>query len=160
MQPVISILPERKLVGFRKTMSLTNNQTPGLWQHFMRHREEIKNAVGDDLFSVQTYRPDYFLNFDPAREFEKWATAEVTDFDAIPQGMETLMIPEGLYAVFHYKGSSARGAEVFGHIFGTWLPTSGYVLDNRPHFEILGEKYKNNSEDSEEDICIPIKPKP
>jgi AraC family transcriptional regulator len=32
-------------------------------------------------------------------------------------------------------------------------------LDNRPHFEILGEKYKQGSPDSEEEIWIPVKEK-
>lgn len=48
---------------------------------------------------------------------------------------------------------------IFQYIFGTWLPASGYYLDNRPHFEILGHKYKNNDPDSEEEIWIPVKPK-
>jgi AraC family transcriptional regulator len=39
------------------------------------------------------------------------------------------------------------------------LPKSEYELDYRPHFEILGEKYKNNDQLSEEDIFIPIKPR-
>jgi AraC family transcriptional regulator len=30
------------------------------------------------------------------------------------------------------------------------------VLDNRPHFEILGEKYKQGSTDAEEEIWIPV----
>ncbi|MDP5096829.1 MAG: GyrI-like domain-containing protein [Flavobacterium sp.] len=39
------------------------------------------------------------------------------------------------------------------------MPNSEYQLDNRPHFEILGAKYKNNAPDSEEEIWIPIKRK-
>jgi AraC family transcriptional regulator len=31
-------------------------------------------------------------------------------------------------------------------------------LDQRPHVEVMGEKYKNNDPDSEEEIWIPIKP--
>jgi AraC family transcriptional regulator len=34
-----------------------------------------------------------------------------------------------------------------------------YFLDDRPHFEILGDKYKNGDPDSEEEIWIPIKQK-
>jgi AraC family transcriptional regulator len=41
----------------------------------------------------------------------------------------------------------------------TWLPSSDYVLDNRPHFEILGEKYKINDPESEEKIWIPVRKK-
>lgn len=38
------------------------------------------------------------------------------------------------------------------YIFATWLPSSAYVLDNRPHFEVLGAKYKSNDPGSEEEI--------
>lgn len=44
------------------------------------------------------------------------------------------------------------------YIYGSWLPNSTeYARDNRPHFEILGEKYKNNDPESEEEIWIPVK---
>ena len=33
------------------------------------------------------------------------------------------------------------------------------LLDQRPHFEILGSKYKNENPASEEEVRIPIKPK-
>jgi AraC family transcriptional regulator len=45
----------------------------------------------------------------------------------------------------------------FTYIFTRWLPASGYQLDNRPHFEILGDKYKNNDPESEEEIWIPVR---
>lgn len=61
-----------------------------------------------------------------------------------------------MYAVFDYKGSSDDGS-VFKYIFNTWLPQSGYQLDNRPHFEVLGDKYRNSDPNSEEEIWIPIK---
>jgi AraC family transcriptional regulator len=37
------------------------------------------------------------------------------------------------------------------------LPASGYELDDRPHFEILGERYKNNDPDSEEELWFPVR---
>jgi AraC family transcriptional regulator len=73
--------------------------------------------------------------------------------------METFTLTSGLYAVFQYKGTANEAAGTFQYILGTWLPNSEYTLDSRPHFEILGEKYKNNDPDSEEEIWIPIKPK-
>ncbi|TQE66329.1 GyrI-like domain-containing protein [Leptospira noguchii] len=42
------------------------------------------------------------------------------------------------------------------HIFQEWLPNSGYKLEHRPHFELLGSKYKNNDPTSEEEVWIPI----
>lgn len=157
MEPVIKVLPETYLVGLRLPMSLMNNRTGELWKKFMPRKQEIKNAINSDLFSMQVYPTDYFKAFNPATPFEKWAALAVPAVDNIPPGMEVYTIRGGHYAVFHYKGSSAKGSEVFQYIFNTWLPTSTYSLDNREHFEILGTAYKNNDPTSEEDIWIPIK---
>jgi AraC family transcriptional regulator len=73
--------------------------------------------------------------------------------------MEVLELPEGLYAVFTYKGIPANAAPFFRSIFTEWLPASDYVLDNRPHFEILGSLYQHNDPKSEETVWIPVKQK-
>ena len=159
MQPTITTLEEKKLVGIHLRMSLLNNRTLELWRTFMPHRSEITNNVTNDLISMQVYDHElYFADFDPGNEFEKWAVAEVSNHDAIPAGMEAFTLPGGMYAVFHYKGTASDGARMFQYIFGTWLPASGYALDHRPHFEVLSEKYRNEDPDSEEEIWIPIKP--
>ena len=160
MEQRIEKLTEKKLVGIRTKMSLTNNKTGELWRTFMPRREEIMNQVTTDLFSMQVYDPSYdFKNFDPGAMFEKWAAVEVADFDTIPDGMECHRLPGGLYAVFIHRGAAATGAKTFQYIFGTWLPASPYSLDTRPHFEILGAKYKNNDPASEEEVWIPIRKK-
>lgn len=138
-------------------MSLAKNTTDELWRSFMIQRKEITNAVGTNLYSLQLLDTDYFSNFNPGREFEKWAATEVSNFDSIPPGMESFELPGGLYAVFLHKGPASAGSRSFQYIFTSWLPTSGYTVDNRPHFELLGEKYKNESPDSEEEIWIPVK---
>ena len=84
---------------------------------------------------------------------------EVSDINAIPDDMESYTLTGGLYAVFTHKGAAATGPETFRYIFGTWLPASEYGLDNRAHFEILGDKYRNDDPDSEEEIWIPIRSK-
>src|SRR5690606_22833685 len=97
-----------------------------------------------------------FLDFNPTNEFDRWATVEVADFDNVPIDMETFILPSGLYAVFEYQGLSTDNS-IFQYILGKWLPESEYDLDDRPHFEVLGEKYKNNDPSSEEEIWIPIR---
>lgn len=158
MAPRIETLPEKKLLGKRLRMSLANNRTGELWRSLMPRRNEILHPVTSDLYSLQVYeKPFAYTDFTPATEFEKWALVEVTDFEFIPEEMEPFTLPGGLYAVFHYKGTPSEFAGTFHFIFGTWLPQSDYVLDHRPHFELLGEKYKNNNPDSEEEIWIPIR---
>ena len=140
-------------------MSLSDNKTLELWQSFMPRRKEIENSIGTELYSMQSYDPLYFDRFNPNASFEKWATIEVSDFDGIPKEMEAITLTAGLYAVFLYKGGASGASQIFQYIFENWLPNSEYHLDHRPHFEILGEKYKPNDENSEEEIWIPIKGK-
>jgi AraC family transcriptional regulator len=138
-------------------MSFSMNKTRALWQSFMPLRNEIRNSIGSELYSIEIYEPLFFNNFNSEREFEKWAAVEVTDFETVPANMETFSSPYGLYAVFLHKGASGKGLETYQYIFGTWLPESDYLLDDRPHFAIMGEKYKNDDHDSEEDLWFPIK---
>jgi AraC family transcriptional regulator len=156
MQPKIETITEKKLVGNRLTMSLMNNRTSELWSNFISRRNEVQNSIGTMLYSLQVYEPGYFDAFDSNKEFEKWAAVEVLDFKVIPKEMEAFTLPKGLYAIFHYKGSS-NDKSIFQYIFGEWLPNSNYRVDNRPHFEMLGEKYKNADPNSEEDVYIPIR---
>jgi AraC family transcriptional regulator len=72
--------------------------------------------------------------------------------------MEAFTLEGGLYAVFDYVGSS-NDPSIFQYIFMTWVPNSEYDLDQRPHFEVLGENYKNNDLTSQEEIWIPIRKK-
>lgn len=159
MIPKIETLAEKKLAGKHLRMSLANNTTGNLWQSFMQRRKEIVHSIGTDLYSLQVYGPSYFENFSPAGEFEKWAAVEVSSFDNLPEGFEPFILPSGLYAVFTHIGGPATGAQAFQYIFGTWLPSSDYRLDNRPHFELLGDKYSNNDPNSEEEIWIPVRQK-
>ena len=113
MTPSIQSISPKKLIGYRLTISFANNRTAELWRSFMPRRKEVTNTVSNDLYSLQVYGKDFFKNFDPSAEFEKWALTEVTDFNTIPEGMETFVLPGGLYAVFHYKGNPANAAVVF-----------------------------------------------
>jgi len=148
------MLSAKKLIGERSLTSLAENKTHELWRSFMPTRAEIQNPISADLFAVQVYEPTYFESFNPNAVFEKWATLEVSDFDNIPAEMESFTLSGGLYAVFELKG---HDISIFNYIFKTWIPNSKYKLDHRPHFEILGAKYKKDDPNSEEEIWIPIK---
>ena len=160
MHPFIKILSAKKLVGKKLEMSLSENKTQELWSSFMPQRKQLKNVIGLDLYSLQVYKRSYsFKQFDPSATFVKWAAVEVSCFDNLPEGIEKLELEAGLYAVFIHKGTPAEAPKTFGYIFGTWLPNSEYELDARPHFEVLGEKYKHNDPSSEEEVWIPIRKK-
>lgn len=157
MEPRFETFTDKTLVGKRLTMSFNNNRTRDLWQSFMPYRADILANTGTDLYSVEVYKPHFFDHFDPAAEFEKWAAVQVSNIDSLPPGMEALLIPAGLYAVFTYKGPASQGQKIYRYIFTAWLPGSGYELDDRPHFALMGPKYKHEDPSSEEEIWIPVK---
>ncbi len=160
MNPSIKMLPVTKLIGMRVQMNFITNKTQELWQRFMPRKMEIEGILSKELFSVEIYSSlTYFDQFNPGNKFEKWAAVPVASIEEIPTEMEGLVIPAGLYAVFPFKGMPSEAPAMYQFILGNWLPESIYELDHRPHFAVMGEKYKNNDRDSEEDLWIPIKPK-
>jgi len=152
---IIEIAP-KKLLGKSIHTSIAKDHTSNLWQSFMPDKNKITNKVNQDLISLQVYPEGYFSAFDPTIKFKKWALVEVEDVDSIPEHMETFLLTGGLYAVFNHVGMDTS---IFNQIYSIWIPESNYLLDNRPHFEILGEKYKQGSPLSEEEIWIPIRQK-
>ena len=159
MIPRIETINEKKLVGKRMTMCYADYRIGELWGSFMPRRKEITNTLTNDLLSLVVYAPNHFINFKPTNEFERWATVEVENFNKVPDEIETYNLSSGLYAVFNYKGMSSGAPAFFHYIYTEWIPNSNYILDDRAHFEVLGEKYKNNDPSSEEEIWIPIKAK-
>lgn len=155
-EPRIEDLAETLLVGKRMSMSLDVNRTAELWKSFMPVRSSVLNRTDENYYSVEIYPEQFFEQFNTEVNFEKWAAVKVSQAENIPKSMEALEIPAGTYAVFPFKGVSANVPQLMQYVFGTWLPQSGYQLDHRPHFALMGEKYKNNDPDSEEDFWIPI----
>lgn len=157
MTPRIESLQPKKLIGKSVRMSLYDNKSGLLWTDFIPRLKEIDNRISNNRFSLQVYEPHHFENFNPARQFEKWALIEVANFDNVPAGFETFDLTGGLYTVFTHKGDTKEFQKTAQYIYGVWLPNSEYNLDNRPHFEILGEKTKRDDPNSEEEVWIPIK---
>lgn len=156
-EPIIAVVTEKKLVGQRVAMSLAENKISALWRSFISHLKDIQKRTSNEMISMSVYS-ELLQPGDFNQKFDKWAAVEVSDFNNVPEGTEKFTLKGGLYAVFHYQGLSTDNS-IFINIFSTWLPSSHYELDDRPHFEILGSKYKNGDPNSQEDIYIPIKSK-
>lgn len=125
----------------------------------MPGRNSIEQQKGEELYSIEQYPEGYFLQHDPSRIFNKWAAVEVWADAPVPANMERLVVPAGGYAVFSYKGPVSRTPELFAYIFNQWLPDSDFEVDNRPHLGVMGKRYSNDADDSEEEFWIPVKPK-
>ena len=80
VDPVIRNWAGKKMIGLCRSMSFAENETPELWRAFMPRRNEIQNAIGTELYSIQSYPLSFFNPFNPNTTFEKWAAKEVNDF--------------------------------------------------------------------------------
>lgn len=154
-EPQITNLPARFIIGKRMEMSLAADQTRVLWQSFMPHKKNIAGA--GNLVSMNRYPAGYFNSFDPAARFEKWAAAEADASVPPPAGLESCTIPAGLYAGFLHRGLPQDFYAASQYIYTVWLPGSGYLLDDRPHFFVMDHRYKQNDPSSEEEFWIPVK---
>lgn len=152
MQPKIVTLTEKKVVGMQSKMLMHQYENIiKLWKSFMPKKHELKNTINQELIAIQDY-PD-FGNLETS--YNIWACVEVSNLSDVPNDMEGFTIPKGEYIKVLHKGMDA--GKTYQRIMTEWLPNSGYAIDDRPHFQVMGDKYKNGSPDSEEDFYIPIK---
>jgi len=159
MEPEIREIKEKKFIGMRIRTSLSENKTHILWYKFKSRLSEIEKKLNTGYYSIQVYDGlDEFNQFKENTQFEKWAAVEVADINMVPEGFESCILPGGKYAVFIHKGPVNIFHKTVQHIFGTWLPNSEFELDDREHFEIMGEKYKGpDNPESEEEVWVPVK---
>lgn len=155
IEPTILNFEGAVLCGASERMSLQTFTPWTLWPRVVPRLSQISNRTSPDLISLRYFDgiPVFGPEANPA--FTYWGGVEVA---APNKGFEHLEIPTGTYAVFHYKGLSSDST-IWRYIYSRWLPNSEWALDDRPHFERLGSKYKNDDPTSEEDIYIPIRPK-
>lgn len=159
MKPEIREIDEKKLIGMRVKTSLSDNKTSLLWQNFMSRFNEIEKKLNTGYYSVHVYDGlAVFNQFTEKTQFEKWAAVEVAVSNMVPEGFESCILSGGRYAVFIHKGPANTFHKTAQHIFGNWLPNSEFELDDREHFEIMGEKYKGpDNPESEEEVWVPVK---
>ncbi|MBO3116949.1 GyrI-like domain-containing protein [Winogradskyella sp. DF17] len=151
MNPSVLDVSEKVLIGMSDTILMSESHKIGqLWQKFMPNKHLIKNTINNHHFAVQVYNSENTMD----KPFQIWATIEVSEANTIPAEMDVVTIPNGLYAKFTLRGMEI--GRLYQDIMTTWLPSSGYIIDNRPHFQIMDERYKNNSTSSEEDVYVPI----
>jgi AraC family transcriptional regulator len=152
MKPRLINRSAKKIIGIQSMMQPhQHGNIVALWQRFMPRKKEILTVVNKDHIAMQVYSDFNTLE----KSFDIWACVEVSSLDRIPKGMTGFIIPKGAYAVFLQKGMDA--SNTYQQIMTQWLPNSGFEIDDRPHFQVMGKLYKNGSAASEEDFYIPIR---
>ncbi len=154
MEMTTQELQQTIIVGRHTESSIANDQTRALFQSFMPNRNKIAHRLNDKVLDIQLYPDGYFDSFQPAVAFTKWAAVAVSSVDELPDGMESMLIEAGLYAQFLHQGPMTDSAP-FEYIYREWLPTAPYLLDRRPHFDVMSV----DPDHSGQEIWIPIRHK-
>lgn len=92
---------------------------------------------------------------DPRLIVQKTAAVGITSNLQTPPCPNTMLLPGGKFAVYHYKGYPQQIYAAYHNFFSRWLTESGNKIDFRTGFDI----YRRIDTDTlymELDICIPI----
>ena len=85
------------------------------------------------------------------------AAAEVTKYEKVPAGFQTLTLEAQTYARFEIKGFTDSCHVTTDFIYGIWLPDSGYERAPGVDFEIFDhQQYRVNDETSVSYYLLPI----
>ncbi len=72
-------------------------------------------------------------------------------------GLEDVQLPGGRTAVLRYKGHYSGLPAAYDHLYGTWLPASGFESGNSPVFEdYINSPMDTAPDDLLTDICLPL----
>jgi len=143
MEPEIVTRPEVKVVGVAQQYKEEDLDIETLWSAFRPNVSQIENRVGCNAFGI-------YEEYQESKNhvgFSYICSIEVSDFDNVPKGMISRVLPEHLYAVFRHKGAISSLPETLKYIWGSWLPKSNYDYIEKPDFELYApENQKENSE--------------
>ena len=139
------------VVGLEVVTTPKSPEIPALWDSFVPRMHEISTSAPEKAaYGVMTRDEG-----DPG-SMRYLAGVQVVDASSVPQGMKSVTIPAGRYAVFN--SSLAGLSRDFDSIYGSWLPASGLRAEGRPVYERYGEEFDPGNPHSLVTIHIPVAP--
>ncbi len=107
--------PAKKLVGMKVRTNMQNASTDcsAIWQTFGPRSVEISGGacVGKECYGVSVMVNE--------NDFDYWAASEVLTDGDLPDGMEVINIPAGLYAKCSVAGL-AKLSEAYSYLYCQW----------------------------------------
>ena len=143
-----------KVVGMKVETRMSENKIPGLWAQFLERIHEVKQRSNvHDTYGISEYSDNYVDEWS-----NYWACVPVNCIEEIPEGMVAKTVSAARYVVVTHKGKLQTMSNAFDYIYTTWLPKSGYELDEKDSFELYSERFLGgDNEESEIDLYIAIK---
>lgn len=152
MEPEIIEHPAMKIVGIATQYDDGDLSLPKLWSTFRPYRESIPNRVGKDFFGIYE---SYEESEDETR-FVYICSAQVSNFEEVPEGMITRELEAQTYARFTHTGPIANLENTLRYIWGSWLPKSNYEYADKPDFELLPAGFNDADPENVIYLNIPV----
>lgn len=154
MQPEIVERPEIKAIGIAGQYSQEDLGYPKLWLAFRPYAEAVvAGRVGGHFFGIH----EQYQETNEGVEFTYVCAMEVEDFDSVPEGMVTRIIPAQLYAVFTHDDDVSTIPETMKYVWGSWLPKSRYEYMERPDFELFPKTQDPDGQHRPIFLYVPIR---
>jgi AraC family transcriptional regulator len=164
MKPKIITLPEFTLVGVEARFigALAPDADgpmviPTLWTAMTARKKEIGKVLDEYAYGAARKLPEN--QRDRVGEFVYIAGLSVTPKAKVPAGMAKWVIAEHTYALFTHRGPLDRLSQTISYIYRVWMPRSVYEPADGPGIERYDDRFEPDSESSETDFLVPIKPK-
>ncbi len=152
MEPEIIEHPAMKIVGIATQYDDGDLSLPKLWSAFRPYRDSIPNRAGKDFFGIYE---SYEESEDETR-FVYICSAQVSNFDDVPEGMITRELEAQTYARFTHTGPIANLENTLRYIWGSWLPKSNYEYADKPDFELLPAGFNDADPENVIYLNIPV----
>ncbi len=147
--PQLTQTSARRIVGVSAQCTFENaSAIPGLWQQFNAREEEVATAPG----------PAYGVccDADGAGRFRYVAGMQADRDMPVPKGMDEVLIPAGLYAVFQHNGHISELPKTVQSIWNKALPENDLTVRSAPDFERYDQRFNVETGRGLVEIWIPV----
>lgn len=152
MEPKFTEKKGFKVAGLRYIGKTPQPDIANLWGKFVPRMNEPQNRISPN----ETYGVCY--DMDQEGNIYYIAGVAVSDFENLPEGFDTVEIPDNKYAVFTHKGPIMNFPQTVSYVYGKWVkdPANNKKFE-APDFELYDERFKDgDSEDSECDLYVAV----
>ncbi|MGW2250333.1 AraC family transcriptional regulator [Kitasatospora sp. NPDC001660] len=117
--------------------------------------ERITALTGKDPVGIVSVCDDFSPNREEGSELDYWHAVVAREDAVVPDDLDVLHVPTGMWAVFTNKGSFPHALqEMWGDVASQWFPSNPY--EARPGPEILQTRFVPGTGDAEVELWIPV----
>jgi AraC family transcriptional regulator len=133
----------------RSYSSESSARIPAQWQEFAPYIGQIPGQSSNRAYGV-------LCNEDDEGNHDYVTGVEVAGSSRLPEGLTTLQVPGGVYAVFSHSDHVSTIRGTWQAIWSHWLPGSDYEASEAPSFELYPEEFDGETGLGGLEIWVPV----